>query len=154
MTRHDHITEFYLHQAGGGQYYAGSSYQKGHGIGSWLGGLFRTVLPLLKSGATAVGREAARAGAHVLADVASGDTFADSAKRHTGEAVQNLKRKAASAMNGSGRPIKRPKPAPKRHTVAKPRAIMAFMHSASVEAPPTELSLWLSSATQMGEERS
>ncbi|KAK3932649.1 hypothetical protein KUF71_013723 [Frankliniella fusca] len=149
MTRHDHITEFYLHQAGGGQYYAGSSYQKGHGIGSWLGGLFRTVLPLLKSGATAVGREAARAGAHVLADVASGDTFADSAKRHTGEAVQNLKRKAASAMNGSGRAIKRPKPAPKRHTV-----VMAFMHSASVEALPTELSLWLSSATQMGEERS
>ncbi|KAK3916615.1 hypothetical protein KUF71_000824 [Frankliniella fusca] len=31
---------------------------------------------------------------------------------------------------------------------------MAFMHSASVEALPTELSLWLSSATQMGEERS
>ncbi|KAK3907144.1 Putative uncharacterized transposon-derived protein [Frankliniella fusca] len=112
--------------AGGGQYYAGSSYQKGHGIGSWLGGLFRTVLPLLKSGATAVGREAARAGAHVLADVASGDTFADSAKRHTGEAVQNLKRKAASAMNGSGRAIKRPKPAPKRHTVARPRASRSY----------------------------
>ncbi|KAK3920626.1 Adenylosuccinate synthetase 2, chloroplastic [Frankliniella fusca] len=126
MTRQDHITEFYLHQAGGGQYYEGSSYQKGHGIGSWLGGLFRTVLPLLKSGATAVGREAARAGAHVLADVVSGDTFADSAKRHAGEAVQNLKRKAASAMNGSGRAIKRPKPAPKRHTVAKPRASRSY----------------------------
>ncbi|KAK3929353.1 Putative uncharacterized transposon-derived protein [Frankliniella fusca] len=112
--------------AGGGQYYAGSSYQKGHGIGSWLGGLFRTVLPLLKSGATAVGREAARAGAHVLADVASGDTFADSAKRHTGEAVQNLKRKAASAMNGSGRAIKRPKPAPRRHTVAKARSVRNY----------------------------
>ncbi|KAK3920565.1 DNA-directed RNA polymerase subunit beta' [Frankliniella fusca] len=122
MTRQDHITEFYLRQAGGGQYYAGSSYQKGHGIGSWLGGLFRTVLPLLKSGATAVGREAARAGAHVLADVASGDNFADSAKRHAGEAVQNLKRKAASAMNGSGRSIKRKRLAPIRHTVAKARS--------------------------------
>ncbi|KAK3910265.1 hypothetical protein KUF71_004139 [Frankliniella fusca] len=31
---------------------------------------------------------------------------------------------------------------------------MAFMHSAAVEALPTELSLWLSSATQIGEERS
>ncbi len=122
MTRQDHITEYYLHQAGGGQYYAGSSYQKGHGIGSWLGGLFRTVLPLLRSGATAVGREAARAGAHVLADVASGDPMGESAKRHAGEAVQNLKRKAAAAMSGSGRrPIKRKRLAPKRHTVAKPR---------------------------------
>ncbi|KAK3929579.1 Putative uncharacterized transposon-derived protein [Frankliniella fusca] len=112
--------------AGGGQYYAGSSYQKGHGIGSWLGGLFRTVLPLLKSGATAVGREAARAGAHVLADVANGDPIADSARRHTGEAVQNLKRKAAFAMNGSGRAIKRAKLAPKRHTVARPRASRSY----------------------------
>ncbi|KAK3920749.1 Poly(U)-specific endoribonuclease-C [Frankliniella fusca] len=122
MTRQDHITEYYLRQAGGGQYYAGSSYQKGHGIGSWLGGLFRTVLPLLKSGATAVGREAARAGAHVLADVASGDPFADSAKRHAGEAVQNLKRKAASAMSGTGRSIKRKRLAPKRHSTAKARS--------------------------------
>ncbi|KAK3916616.1 Transposable element Hobo transposase, partial [Frankliniella fusca] len=112
--------------AGGGQYYAGSSYQQGHGIGSWLGGLFRTVFSLLKSGATAVGREAARAGAHVLADVASGDTFADSAKRHTGEAVQNLKRKVASAMSGTGRAIKRPKPAPKRHTVTKARSVRNY----------------------------
>ena len=121
MTRQDHITEYYLRQAGGGQYYAGSSFQKGHGIGSWLGGLFRTVLPLLKSGATAVGKEAARAGAHVLADVVSGDHIADSAKRHAGEAVQNLKRKAASAMSGSGRAIKRKRLAPKRHSVAKAR---------------------------------
>ncbi|KAK3907323.1 Putative uncharacterized transposon-derived protein [Frankliniella fusca] len=122
MTRQDHITEYYLRQAGGGQYYAGSSYQKGHGIGSWLGGLFRTVLPLLKSGATAVGREAARAGAHVLADVASGDPIADSAKRHAGEAVQNLKRRAAAAMSGSGRSIKRKRLAPKRHSAAKARS--------------------------------
>ncbi|KAK3917813.1 Chromodomain-helicase-DNA-binding protein 7 [Frankliniella fusca] len=121
MTRQDHITEFYLRQAGGGQYYAGSSYQKGHGIGSRLGGLFRTVFPLLKSAATAVGSEAARAGAHVLADVASADPFADSAKRHAGGAVQNLKRKAASAMSGTGRAIKRKRLVPKRHNVAKAR---------------------------------
>ncbi len=127
MTRQDHITEFYLHQAGGGQYYAGSSFQKGHGIGSWLGGLFRTVLPLLKSGAKAVGKEAARAGAHVLADVVSGDPVGESAKRHAGEAVQNLKRKAAAAMSGSGRrPIKRRKLAPKRHIAVKPRAKRSF----------------------------
>ncbi len=31
---------------------------------------------------------------------------------------------------------------------------MAFMHSASVEALPTELSLWLSNATQLGEDSS
>ena len=100
MTCQDQITQYYLRQAGGGgQYYAGATFQKGHGIGSWLGGLFRTVLPLLKSGAAVVGKEAARAGSHILADVASGDNFKESALRHGGEAVQNLKRKAASTMS-------------------------------------------------------
>ena len=59
MAAQSQLSQYYLAQAGGGfgQYYAGSSYQKGYGIGSWLGGLFRTVLPILRSGAVAVGRE-------------------------------------------------------------------------------------------------
>ncbi|KAK3925216.1 hypothetical protein KUF71_002602 [Frankliniella fusca] len=96
MKYQDHVTQYYLRQAGGGQYYSGTTYQKGYGVGSWLGGLFRSVLPLLKSGAVAVGKEAARAGAHVLADVASGDNIRASAKRHGGEAVENLKTKAGN----------------------------------------------------------
>lgn len=126
MAPQNHITQYYLNQAGGsiGQYYAGAPFQKGHGVGSWLGGLFRTILPILKSGATAVGREAARAGSHVLADVAAGDNFKGSAKKHMEEAAANLinmaKRKAEDSMRGSGR-IKRPRRGRGAHSTANTR---------------------------------
>lgn len=120
MAPQNHITNYYLTQAGGGQFYAGSTHQKGYGIGSWLGGLFRSVLPLLRSGASVVGREAARAGAHVLADVAAGDNITDSVKAHGGQAVRNLKRRAADAMQGSGA-IKRRRAPPKRHSAKTAR---------------------------------
>lgn len=116
-----HITQYYLNQAGGGigNFYSGAQFQKGYGIGSWLGGLFRSILPVIKQGAAVVGREAARAGSHVLADVASGDNLRSSVHRHMGEAAQNLtqriKRKAEDAMKGSGG-IKR------RHTTRKPHS--------------------------------
>lgn len=51
--------------------YKGAPYQRGHGIGSFLGGLFRTITPLLKSGARAVGKEALKTGMNVLGDVLS-----------------------------------------------------------------------------------
>ncbi|KAG8236360.1 hypothetical protein J437_LFUL016580 [Ladona fulva] len=49
-----------------------TNYQKGSGIGSFLGGLFRTVLPLFKSGARILGKESVRMGANVLGDVMHG----------------------------------------------------------------------------------
>jgi len=117
------ITQYYVTQAGGGHFYAGSSYQKGYGIGSWLGGLFRSVLPILRSGAIAVGKEAARAASHVLADVAAGDNVKSSFKKHAGEAANNLtgqmKRKL-EGMEGSGA-IKRRKVAPKPHSAPRAR---------------------------------
>lgn len=55
--------------------YIGTPNQRGHGIGSFLGGLFRRVLPLLrkgvpliKKGAKAIGKEALRAGVNVATD--------------------------------------------------------------------------------------
>lgn len=116
-----HLTEYYLAQAGGGMnFYSGSAHQKGYGIGSWLGGLFRTVIPFLRSGAAVVGREAARAGSHVLADVASGDNFADSFRSHAKQAVTNLKRKAAAEMSGNG--IKRRKTRKRGQSTRRVRA--------------------------------
>ena len=115
------ITQYYVTQAGGGHFYAGSSYQKGYGIGSWLGGLFRSVLPILRSGAIAVGREAARAGSHVLADVATGENVRESVRKHAGEVATNLtgqmKRKLES-MEGSGA-IKRRKISTPHHSAPK-----------------------------------
>lgn len=125
MAPQNYITNHYVTQAGNGiGFYAGLSHQKGAGVGSWLAGLFRTILPVLKSGATAVGREAVRAGSHVLADVAAGQNIRGSAKKHIEEAGENLsnalKRKAGTAMSG-GSAIKRRKPARQAHSVSKTR---------------------------------
>lgn len=126
------LVNYYLAQAGGGaggtHFYAGSLHQKGYGIGSFLGGLFRSVLPLLRSGAVAVGREAARAGAHVLADVAAGDPVADSLKSHADQALTNLKRKAAAKMQGGGS-IKRRKITSTHHSSHKHRGKKKRAHT-------------------------
>jgi hypothetical protein len=112
---HLHYTNYYVRQAQTGQgmnYFAGMATQKGHGIGSFLGGLFRTIFPFLQQGAQAVGREALRAGSHVLADVASGvQPLGESVKRHASEVGQNLMTKLSEKMKGNG--IKRLKTAPR-----------------------------------------
>ena len=57
--------QYYDDQVGGGgvrNVFAGSTYQKGRGVGSWLGGLFRNMLPYLSSGIKTVGKETLRAG--------------------------------------------------------------------------------------------
>lgn len=107
-----HYLTYYDNQVGGGArsvhgVFVGAPYQRGHGIGSFLGGLFRSVLPLLKRGAQAIGREALRAGINVIEDVSGKKRpFAESVRRRINESGGNLKRKAAEKMDllmsGSG----------------------------------------------------
>lgn len=101
--------------------YVGSPYQRGRGIGSFLGGLFRTILPLIKRGARAVGKEAVRAGTNVVSDIIDdGVPFRESLRSRLGESGKNLKRKAEEKiekmmMKGSGyKTAKRPKKAHSR----------------------------------------
>lgn len=70
-SEHDIYSEYYLNQAGSGfsNIYAGPSYQRGYGIGSFLGGLFRSVYPLLKKGTVALGSELLKTGASCLGDL-------------------------------------------------------------------------------------
>lgn len=104
---------YYSCQAGSGIgiIYKGVPYQRGHGIGSFLGGLFRSVLPLLKSGARAVGKEALSAGVGLLSDLVSARPLDESIKTRLKTANSNLKRKADekidSMMTGSGYKISR-----------------------------------------------
>lgn len=114
-----HITQYYVAQAqtgAGMPYFAGASTQRGYGLGSFLGGLFRSVvLPSLSRGARTVGQEALRAGSHILADVASGaQPFKSSLKRHATEAGENLVSRISSDMRGNG--IKRAKPTRRVHS--------------------------------------
>ncbi|XP_072766287.1 uncharacterized protein F54H12.2-like [Anoplolepis gracilipes] len=61
--------EYYNLQSGRGggipRVFVGAPYQRGHGIGSFLGGLFRRILPYLSRGACAVGKEALQAGTSI-----------------------------------------------------------------------------------------
>lgn len=103
-SEHDIYTEYYLNQAGSGfsNIYAGPSYQRGYGIGSFLGGLFRTVYPLLKKGSLALGSELLKTGVSCLGDISRSEDPQEVFKNRGKEAVNNLSRRAADHMFGSG----------------------------------------------------
>lgn len=87
--------------------YIGSPNQRGHGIGSFLGGLFRRIIPLLKQGAQTVGKEALRSGVNIVNDIVeSGVRPKEAFKTRLRESGQNLKHKAEEKINklmhGSG----------------------------------------------------
>ena len=80
--------------------------------GVWLGGLFRSVaravMPMVKSGAKALGKIALNAGANLLGDVASGKNLKEAVKTRGKEAVNVAKNRAVKrlqtyAQTGSGR---------------------------------------------------
>lgn len=106
MSDIDIYTNYYLHQIGSGYggIYSGPAYQKGYGVGSFLGGLFRTispVLPFLKSTGKAVGKELLHSGVGFLKDMTTEDI--DTAYRKRGkELVNNLSARAAKKMFGEG----------------------------------------------------
>lgn len=104
---------YYAQQAGAGigAIYRGAPYQRGHGIGSFLGGVFRSILPLFKAGARAVGHEALKTGSNFLGDLVENRPAKEAFQGRLKEAGQNLKRRADhkinSIMEGSG--YKRPR---------------------------------------------
>jgi|SRR5436190_7257719 len=102
MNPYDPYLAYYRHQQlghGVSSVYRGATFQRGHGIGSILGGLIRTFSPLIKSGTSAVGKEALRTGVGFLGDIASGTVR----PRHAAgvrfkEFTNTLKRKADEKM--------------------------------------------------------
>ena len=96
--------DYYARQAGGSlPYFAGAQYQRGHGLGSLFGGLLRSVMPLLKRGAVALGRGALKTGVRIADDVLSGQNIKTAAKRRVTDALRSGLRAPPP-----GKPIKRP----------------------------------------------
>lgn len=100
---------YYMNQAGSGvgQVYIGASpYLRGKGIGSFFSGLFRSVFPLVKSGARAFGQEALKSGVGFLHDTMSKTPLKQSIKNRLRQAGENLLTRAnkrIDAMTGSGK---------------------------------------------------
>lgn len=108
INTNDPYMTYYRHQVGGSVsavFHGGGvssvfrggnvdGYQRGHGIGSFLGGLFRSVMPILKSGASAVGKEALRSGVGFLGDVVTKGDARQAANTHLREFTGGLKRRA------------------------------------------------------------
>lgn len=100
----DIYTDYYLSQAGSGfsSVYSGPVYQKGHGIGSFLGGLFRSLYPLLKNGSSAVGSELLKSGANIISDIVSNEDPQTVIKKRGKESINNLSRMFGDTMFGAG----------------------------------------------------
>ena len=110
--------EYYAQQVGGAlPYFTGSRVQRGHGFGSLLGGLLRTVAPLIKRGALALGNRALKTGTQIAGDVLSGQNIRTAAKRRVkiagNELLQSL------LVTPPGKRVKRA--APKKRTKRRTR---------------------------------
>ena len=93
-----HYIQYYEEQIGGGRgvknVYEGSAYQRGSGIGTFLGSIFRNIVPYIVKGAKAVGKETIRTGLNVLDDVANNNVnLKESLNTRIRESGKNLKKK-------------------------------------------------------------
>jgi len=94
--------DYYSRQAGGEiPVFVGSRYQRGHGLGSVLGGIFRRfIIPLFKTHGKTLALDALRTGMDVADDVlGSGRGFKESVKKRV---PQGIKRTAESLIRQSG----------------------------------------------------
>ena len=104
MKMNNPYVRFYLDQQGRGMpVFRGSAWQMGHGQNRYgLGGLFRSVarsvMPLVKSGAKALGNIALNSGANFVSDVLAGKNVKQAAKARALEGVNTAKTKAAQRV--------------------------------------------------------
>ena len=105
-------------QYGGVQYvFRAPMYQQGYGLGGYFKRFFKWlvpiaekhVLPHLKTGAQAIGREALDSVANIARDTARGRSLRDSAQEHVDTAIENIKHKAEKKLSGEGKRRKRRK---------------------------------------------
>jgi len=125
------LGQYYIRQAGGGGgghgigpiYSIPPFVQRGHGIGSFLRGLWRTVRPVLWSGAKILGREAMRTGKNIMSEIA-----ANPGQARDILSTQNIIKK----LQGGGRKRKKAS----SHSHKAKRVKIAKRKSSKRKAPP------------------
>ena len=114
--------EYYTRQSGKEvPVFYGARTQRGHGLGSILGGLFRRALPFLWIGAKILGQQAM----NVASDMIDGKSFQDSAKSLLKEDIKTfLTSNPIIPQSGSGvRRKRRRQPSRKQSKKSKKRKI-------------------------------
>ena len=100
--------DYYARQVGGAlPYFTGARVQRGHGFGSLFSGLLRTVAPLIRRGAVALGKRALTTGAQIASDVVAGKNVKKAAKRRATAAGRNLMQSLLNTPPPPGKRIKR-----------------------------------------------
>lgn len=98
----DQHIDHYEGQVGGGVDRVGALYQRGNGLRSFLGDLFRLALPWLTRGARAIGKEALRCGLNILGDVVNSTPFKVAFTARFTESLINLRRRAENTFESQG----------------------------------------------------
>jgi len=95
--------DYYTNQNGRGMpIFVGTRYQRGHGLGSILGGLFRRIiLPFFKAHGKTIASKAIKTGLQVADDVAQGKSFKESTKRRIPKGIKEVVEKI-DLQTGSG----------------------------------------------------
>ena len=94
-AQHWHIQmnydDYYARQVGGAlPYFTGACVQRGHSFGSLFSGLLRSVAPLIKRGALALGKRALTTDAQIAGDVVAGQNIKKATKRRATAAGRAL----------------------------------------------------------------
>ena len=110
--------DYYARQVGGAlPYFTGARVQRGHGFGSLFSGLLRSVAPLIKRGALALGKRVLTTGAQIAGDVVAGQNVKKAAKRRATAAGRDMMQSLPATPPPPGKRVKRIKRATRRRRV-------------------------------------
>ena len=115
--------EYYARQVGGAlPYFTGARVQREHGFRSLLSGLLRSVAPLIKRGALALGKRALTTGAQIADDVVAGQNVKKAEKRRATAAGRDMMQSLLATPPPPGKRVNRIKrAAPRRRVNPKKR---------------------------------
>jgi len=102
-------------------FYSGAQYQRGHGLGSIFASIGRAVLPLVKTGAKAVGREVLKSGSRIASDVLAGENVKRVAIRRAKQAGSNLLNRALGGPPGEpfSQPVSKRLKRKQKHAISR-----------------------------------
>jgi hypothetical protein len=102
-----------------GRGFDGDPFQRGGGLGNVFRGLFRFLLPVVKSAGKAIGKQALRSGAQIASDLVAGGDLKKILKKRGKRGASALLRTAAAKLDQTGAGTIKGRPKKRKITPAK-----------------------------------